>query len=1074
MSAEMSRPVTVTASDGTVPHDPDGIVAQYRHDVVSAKSAKSVRDPNTSQREVQGSATIDQLIGFLQVSELPTNPSMKERFAEKMNNKSLQNPLTLNGQRDANGQFVLDMDSLDDDAIRELFNWREVRGGDATYPFNVNFGGRVGDETLIPTQMTTTIAQEGAYVPMFDLVGVDNNPRSDLPLSIDDQIRAELEKQNNSGVEEDTFTAPSQEWIEHLSKREGDRERTYHDSLGKLTGGIGHLLSAEEQKKYPEGTKVPSSVLKKWFEDDTRKALEAGRKQADELGIDDEQFAEALASVNFQLGTGWTKEHKNTWKLLMDGEYEAAAKEAANSTWNTQTPVRVKDFQESIRQLDELPYGDDDGEFASGESAQFFADLPTAISEIEKELEEEAFDAPSAFDRAQAISPEVEQEAGKWILEALTDPDLPPAILARIKGLLPDTLEAGKLAGKWLGRNLSTTGIYHAGEKGVLTEEEIQAIDTNPNGSYQRLIESGIDPNSRAAWLSLALDPTNFIDPAKGMFTALGFGAMAIKPVVRSITNTRVLTNPAKITRPMPDSIGHGIVVESKGGTTPFTDVTDIMFDIKKAGEAGDAESVVQQGLIIYGGDLEATKKMLAQLSSSGWGKTYGPMLKKANDIIDSDSKKALATYKKNGKSSGYGTEVTLPKDIDDRVLHFNTNLFQRESSGELTGTRYKTLKENLTKVWDEAELNTTGDPRLDISLDDWLAKDGDKMYAELVDALGSQQEASKLLVKHGIIGKRSRSSYSEQLAGERFKDDQYTIYDSNELSINTKQTDVTKPATQKSERATKGTPEYGSQEKDTQALLSFMDDFNKVFVPTGLTGRGDAGTKLSPSMRALVEISVPDRYEPGTRTVYLEILKTIKAKARGGGSALMELKRLADKHGIAMIGKAEEFSSVAGDKALTQTDLEKFYGKLGGKMDPATGDFVYFPKGFPLEKQQYLLDRNSGRVRSNNTRRATTRDRDTELVDVETYQKGRQDEQQRLMTGDDDSFVDDGVASLGDNAPDDRPSDELLQLYAESLDPGRTLRDIDPNQTATEAEMLLEMSQAEISRAMDLAFRTR
>jgi hypothetical protein len=63
------------------------------------------------------------------------------------------------------------------------------------------------------------------------------------------------------------------------------------------------------------------------------------------------RFVEELLSVNYQLGTGWNTVHEQTWAKLLAGQYEAAAKEAANSNWYIQTPKRVEDFQEGIRRL---------------------------------------------------------------------------------------------------------------------------------------------------------------------------------------------------------------------------------------------------------------------------------------------------------------------------------------------------------------------------------------------------------------------------------------------------------------------------------------------------------------------------------------------------------------------------------------------------------------------------------------------------------------------------------------------------------------------------------------------------
>ena len=151
---------------------------------------------------------------------------------------------------------------------------------------------------------------------------------------------------------------PSKAAIDHLEKREGNKDYSYFDSRGKLSGGIGHLLTAEEKKLYPKGSSIPKDVRDKWLAEDTAKAWAAAQDQAQQIGRPD--MVDGLFAVNYQLGTSWNKDvkqpdgsikkgHKKTWKYLMDGDIESAIPEAADSLWNTQTPKRVKDFQDAMR-----------------------------------------------------------------------------------------------------------------------------------------------------------------------------------------------------------------------------------------------------------------------------------------------------------------------------------------------------------------------------------------------------------------------------------------------------------------------------------------------------------------------------------------------------------------------------------------------------------------------------------------------------------------------------------------------------------------------------------------------------
>jgi GH24 family phage-related lysozyme (muramidase) len=134
-----------------------------------------------------------------------------------------------------------------------------------------------------------------------------------------------------------------------LKEREGVEKKAYKDSVGKLTVGIGHLVVPADGLKL--GDEITDAQVSEFFKKDSAAAVSAAKSQASQAKISDANFMVYLASVNFQLGTGWNKVHKKTWALIMEGKYEEAADEAGKSTWAKQTPVRVKDFQQALRAL---------------------------------------------------------------------------------------------------------------------------------------------------------------------------------------------------------------------------------------------------------------------------------------------------------------------------------------------------------------------------------------------------------------------------------------------------------------------------------------------------------------------------------------------------------------------------------------------------------------------------------------------------------------------------------------------------------------------------------------------------
>ena len=140
-----------------------------------------------------------------------------------------------------------------------------------------------------------------------------------------------------------------------LRMREGVKTKVYLDSLKKPTVGIGHLVTKEDNLKV--GDTITDQQVSQFFKKDGAKALAAAKSQAAKAGIKDSEFIVYLASVNFQLGTGWTKKFKKTWKLVLDGKYKDAAAAVDGTKWQKQTPKRAKDFQTALLSLPEKANG---------------------------------------------------------------------------------------------------------------------------------------------------------------------------------------------------------------------------------------------------------------------------------------------------------------------------------------------------------------------------------------------------------------------------------------------------------------------------------------------------------------------------------------------------------------------------------------------------------------------------------------------------------------------------------------------------------------------------------------------
>ena len=157
-------------------------------------------------------------------------------------------------------------------------------------------------------------------------------------------MRAYLEHVEKEARERDAFRG-------HIEPLEDKRYTVYLDSMGYPTVGIGHKVTRADGLKL--GDRVTDAQIDAFWQGDADRALKSAKTQMQAAGITDESFLAPLASVNFQLGDGWYKEHKDTWALITARQYAAAAREAQNSDWFKQTPRRVRAFQQALIQLEQ-------------------------------------------------------------------------------------------------------------------------------------------------------------------------------------------------------------------------------------------------------------------------------------------------------------------------------------------------------------------------------------------------------------------------------------------------------------------------------------------------------------------------------------------------------------------------------------------------------------------------------------------------------------------------------------------------------------------------------------------------
>lgn len=127
-----------------------------------------------------------------------------------------------------------------------------------------------------------------------------------------------------------------------LKIHEGIKNVSYIDSVGKPTGGIGHLLRTNELVKYPVPTPISESQVNQWFQGDAQISISGAQRL---LGIDvwdvlTDIRKRACADLCYNLGEGGLSKFKRFIAGMKSGDYNLAAASLRDSKWFTQVGRR--------------------------------------------------------------------------------------------------------------------------------------------------------------------------------------------------------------------------------------------------------------------------------------------------------------------------------------------------------------------------------------------------------------------------------------------------------------------------------------------------------------------------------------------------------------------------------------------------------------------------------------------------------------------------------------------------------------------------------------------------------------
>ena len=129
---------------------------------------------------------------------------------------------------------------------------------------------------------------------------------------------------------------------ETLKKDEGEVLHAYQDHLGYWTIGYGRLI---DKRRGGGITQKEAEVL---LDNDITRVVDQLAARTDFLSHP-EEVQHALINMAFQLGVNGLMSFRKMWGHLDLREYEAAADEALDSRWATQTPKRAQRVTDLIR-----------------------------------------------------------------------------------------------------------------------------------------------------------------------------------------------------------------------------------------------------------------------------------------------------------------------------------------------------------------------------------------------------------------------------------------------------------------------------------------------------------------------------------------------------------------------------------------------------------------------------------------------------------------------------------------------------------------------------------------------------
>ncbi len=142
---------------------------------------------------------------------------------------------------------------------------------------------------------------------------------------------------------------PSRLYRDSVMARANVSEEVHNDLSGRLTVGIDHIVTPEDNLKFKDMISK-DRILALW-QNDSAWAVEAAMAQAKEARICNPCAIAVLAEINDQLGRNWIQKNSTVWQLIVARKYREAIQVLGSTLWMLNTPVGVREFQVLLNSL---------------------------------------------------------------------------------------------------------------------------------------------------------------------------------------------------------------------------------------------------------------------------------------------------------------------------------------------------------------------------------------------------------------------------------------------------------------------------------------------------------------------------------------------------------------------------------------------------------------------------------------------------------------------------------------------------------------------------------------------------